>query len=271
MNRLIMCLAVASAVFGLANSQAAAPGSQNASIITMPVNGSYSHTIKLNSAYAAESYLIGRLGQAYYNNYISLYDGVSYGNLSYVYFTYSVPFSNGSTISQLPSHRYLGITVGIDGSSVYHYIGPSQAYVIGVNRSRAEGIAGRYGITNSTAALVGLFGTNGTTSSNYSIAWAVLSGNPQKSQKYYGLYIDAVTGNAIGEFYYTPATMSNRTSYDYGTAGNFSLFYLDQRNAGSGIPSYEYVVLGFFAIIAVIIIGIKIRPKKRSRFSHVMR
>ena len=223
MNKTVVYAALILAVLGFANSQSYLTASPNVSIIVIQVNSSYSHTIKLNSAYFAETYITSLLGQAYYNDYINLSGGSYYGNTTYAYFTYSVPFSNGSQSASLPGGRRLGITITLNGSHVVDYIGPKEPYVLRVNSSTAIGTAESFGLFNDTARLVGLFGTNTTAVSDYSVAWAVMSHDTEKGQNYYGVYVNAVTGNVVGEFYYAPWAVQNSSRQGYGTAGKIDV------------------------------------------------
>lgn len=271
MNKAVLYAILAVAVLGFANSQSYLAASANASIIVIPVNSSYSHTIKLNSAYFAETYITSLLGQAYYNDYINLSGGSYYGNVTHAYFTYSVPFANGSQSGGLQRGRRLGITITLNGSRVVDYIGPKKPYILEVNSSTAVDTAESLGLFNDTARLVGLFGTNTTSASEYSIAWAVLSQDAEKGQNYYGVYVDAVTGNVVGEFYYAPWEVQNSSTQGYGTAGNFSLFLLSPV-AQTQVPVAMYVYYIIFAIIVVAAIAawMVFKPKKKSKFKSVL-
>lgn len=270
MNKTVVYAILAFAVLGLANSHISFASSPNASIIIIPVNGYYSNTIKLSSAYSAESYIVSRLGQAYYDQYVNLSGGSYYGNISHVYFTYSIPFRNGTQSASLPGGRMLGITIMLDASNVTDYIGPSKPYIMEINSSAAIRIAEDYGIYNDTARLVGLFGSNVTASSNYSIAWAVLSGQAAKGQNYYGVYVDAITGNVVGEFYYPPFSVQNSSMQGYGTAGNYSFFLLTPvARTEAPVSMYIYYLISGIIVVAAIIAWIKFKPKKKSKFNVV--
>lgn len=271
MNKTVVYVILLLAAIGFVNSQPYLTTSPNTSIIVVPINGPHSDTIKLNSAYFADSYIVSRLGQGYYDQYINLSGGSYYGNISHVYFSYSIPFINGSQSASLAGDRRLGITITLNGSNVIDYIGPAEPYILKVNSSLAIKTAKSYGMLNDTARLVGLFGQNTTHASNYSVAWAVISHDAQKGQNYYGIYVDAVIGNVIGEFYYLPYDLHNSTAQGYGTMGNFSLFILTPLAQANGhISKYIYYTIFAMTAVAAIIAWIMFKPKKKSKFTSVL-
>ena len=164
----------------------------NASIITVGVNSSYSNAASAQTVYAAEAYLQARLGQSYYKGHVSYYGAESYGNTSYVYFAYSVPYSNGTSAMNVTGIQYhsrhlLGITLFLNGTQVTGYIGPSRPYVIGISRSMAVNISQSNGLESGNAIIEGVFNSSKIVrNSTYSVAWAVLGGNPLKSGIYQG-------------------------------------------------------------------------------------
>ena len=264
MNKLLTCAILLALVFSLNDAQYTMQ--QNTSIITYGTNASYSGAVKLSSAYQAATYISGILGQNYYDHYVNLSGGSYYGNISKVYFTYSVPFANGTQSSDIGGRR-LGITVILNGSRVARYIGPARPYIAMISASNAINISEGYGLYNDSARLVGLFDHNTSTLSNYSIAWAVVSHDPGKGQNYYGVYVDAVTGNVTGEFYYLPLAMQDGNISGYGIAGNFSAFLLTPVSGRQTLDNLAYYAI-FAAIVAAgIVAWIKFKPKKKSRFT----
>lgn len=251
-----------------ANAQHAPIFGPNLSIITYGTNSSYSGAVKLSSAYQAATYISGLLGQSYYEHYINLSGGSYYGNNSQVYFSYSVPFANGTQSSNMGSRR-LGVTIIFNGSRVVRYIGPASAYVASVSAANAIDVAEGYGLFNDSARLVGLFSHNTSGYSNYSIAWAVVSHDPGKGQNYYGMYVDAVSGNVTGEFYYLPSMMQNGSLPGYAVAGNFSAFLLTPLSDRQKLDNTIYYVILAMIVAAGIVAWIKFKPKKRSRFTDV--
>lgn len=238
----------------------------NTSIITYGTNTSYSGAVKLNSAYQAATYISGVLGQNYYDHYVNLSGGAYYGNMSKIYFSYSIPFANGTQSSDIGGRR-LGITVIFNGSRIVKYIGPARPYIAIISASNAINISEEYGLYNDSARLVGLFGHNNSAQSNYSIAWAVVSHDPEKGQNYYGVYVDAVTGNVTGEFYYLPLAMQDGNLSGYGIAGNFSAFLLTPVSGRQKLNNLAYYAM-FAAIVAIgIVAWVKFKPKKKSRFT----
>ncbi len=198
-------------------------------------NSSYSNTISSEAQYSAETFLSARLGQSYYNSYISFSSGQSYGNLSYAYFNYNVPFSNGTTTrgifsGQGGATRILGIIVTMRNTTVVGYIGPRIPYIINITGAHALRIANLYGVYNASLGIEGVVSPNVTNlNSPYSVAWAVTSGDPLKGQLYPGVYVDAFNGVVLGQFMYNPAILSAQGgSSRFGTAGNFNLFTSNQ-------------------------------------------
>ncbi len=249
----------------------------NASIITPSVNGSYSNTAVSQAVYAAESYLQSRLGQSYYNAHVSYYGAESYGNSSYVYFTYLAPFSNGTSALNVTGMQYtarhlLGITLFLNGTKVTGYIGPAKPYVISVSRTQALNISQGNGLENGNATIEGVFNSSNIgRNSTYSIAWAVLSRNPLKSGIYQGIYIDAESGNVVGEYNYNPLVAASQlgSAYAYGTSGNFSMFYMQNQtqvgsqNQNSNPTDSQYIIP--LIILAFLILGIGLYISRRER------
>jgi len=271
MYKLVICATLVLALLGLSYSQSVTVNYPNASIIKAPYNASYSQRPTTAMIYTAESYLNATLGHEYYFDYINLAGGAYYGNNSYVYFAYGVPFTN-NTISQ----RQLGITINMNASRIVHYTGPARPYFINISQGAAISTAESYGLQNDTAQLEGVFSQNSSEYSNYSIAWAVLSNNPTKLHNYYGIYVDAVTGNVIGEYLVYPYDYGNYSSQAYGTAGGFSLFYLSNATApGMGpapsMPLLLYVVIAILIIAIIIAVIIRMKPKKKSRYDFLVK
>ena len=266
MDRFLISALLSVLILSSANAQYALP--QNTSIIAYGTNSSYSSAVRLSSAYQAATYISDLLGQHYYDHYVNLSGGSYYGNISQVYFSYSVPFANGTQSSDIGGRR-LGITIILNGSRVVKYIGPAQPYVALISPSNAINISEGYGLFNDSARLVGLFGQNTSSRSDYSIAWAVVSHDPEKGQNYYGIYVDAVTGNVTGEFYYLPSMMQNGSLSGYGTADNFSAFLLTPVSDRQRLSNLVYYAIFIMIVAAGIVAWSKFKPKKRSRFTGV--
>jgi hypothetical protein len=152
----------------------------------------------------AGAYISNRLGENYYNTYVSNGFNEHYINLSgryyptlnqtYVYFTYDVPFSNGTTISQTEGYNPLFIAVVLNGNyTVIYYAGPAKPYVINVSANDAKSITGYL----YTALVAGTFDQYDQFS-GYSVAWAVSRGG---NSSYPGMYVDAQTGNILGQYF----------------------------------------------------------------------
>lgn len=258
--RIVLMIAVLASI-GVLHAQSIF-NSSNASIITFPTNSSFSKTITLNTEFISESYVANIVGQQYYDNYINISGGDSYGDLSHVYFTFRVPFSNNTAASQglNSSSDLLGITVTLNASRVIGYIGPKSPVFISVNRTDALSFAERYGFNNATAHVVGLF-TNGTLApfSYYGVAWAVQSRHQSKGSTYQGIYIDANSSNVLGEY---EVNAGSQNATDYGVTGNFAIFYLAPL-ASSSQPDMLYVYAALSVAIIIIAILVLLKQKKR--------
>lgn len=245
-------------------------GSGNASMVTASTNGTYSHSASQQVIYAAQSYIVSKLNQSYYNSYISYYYAESLGNSSYVYFKYNVPFSNGNTTMGLiggskgPA-RFLGITVSLNGTNVTGYIGPAKPYVINITQAQAINTSAKYGIQNGTATIYGLFQNSSITpNSKYSVVWAVTSASPQKGTIYPGVYVNAENGTIVGQYLYNPAIPYQEISANYGSLGNFSLYYMqNQTNSTVNSPNSPYILPLIILAFAFLGIGLYISRKQR--------
>lgn len=265
MYRLIIAILSIFAVVGAVNAANYTAGyvngsssTGNASMITVNVNNSYAQAVSQQAVYAAETYLIAKLGQSYYNNHISYTYGQAYGNTSYTYFTYNVPFQNGTNAHGIiggpaPVERLLGITVSLSGAVVTGYVGPLKPYVITVSQSQAITTAQNYGITNGTASIEGVFMANAVNqNSQYAIAWAVTSSSSLKGNMHPGVYIDSENGTVLGEYVYNPAILS---ASGYGYAGNFSMYYSGNQSKSKQPPSHDSQYIVPLTILAFIILG----------------
>jgi hypothetical protein len=195
---------------------------------------------------AGAAFLTHRLGAQYFGNYISYVSGFHYSstNLTYLYYLYSIPFQNGTTTTAVINAQTaykLGITLVL--SSTYNateYVGPSAPYTINISKGDAITTAGLYGVANGTASISAVenVAATGNTINGYSIAWAVTGGDQINStnssniytanRTYPGLYIDAASGNVIGEYIYSTSVKSlSKENYSIGISGNFDLFKLN--------------------------------------------
>ncbi len=277
MNRLITAI-IALLIFSMAVSGQAyqsvnygGRGAANDSIITIAANSSYSNTTDQQVIYLAEAYIANRLGQQYYNSYVSYYGSQSYGNISYVYFTYNVPFENGILTTntygiQGPQERPLGITISLNGTTVTGYTGPPKPYIIMVTQPDAVNISYDYGIQSGNASIEGLFNSSGIRlNSTYFVVWAVVSGNPLKSGVYQGIYIDAQSGNVLGEYEYAPTLIPSQYGPPYGVSGNFSMFYMQNQTSGaqSSNPDGQYIIPLIVLAFVILAIGLYFSRERR--------
>ncbi len=257
-------LIVASACYGLnassSNITQVGSGSGNVSVVTQGANSSFSQSASQQAIYSADAYISSRLGDAYAAAYVSYLGGESYGNKTYTYFAYHIPFSNDTSVTgtlpgQAPVVRLLGITVILAGTTVIGYAGPAGPYTIRIPPSEAYSLANNYGITNGTIDLVWVFNaTQNMSNSAYGIAWAVRDKSPLKSGVYQGIYIDAISGNVVGEFLYNPAIVSTKGPASYGKSGDFSLFYMQGGSQSSQSSTDSQYILPLL-IIAFVLLG----------------
>lgn len=274
MNRLIFAIAAmlysAPFLFALNGSAGSGTGiALNASIVTLG-NASYSTQANAQSVHDAEQYVIGKLGQSYYSSHISYYYGSSYKNMSYVYFTYNVPFSNGTNAygtfaGQPAAQRLLGITVTLNKSDVVGYIGPSAPYIVIIPYAQAVNVSSQYGIENGSAGIEGMFSSNNiANNASYAVVWAVRSGAPLKSGIYHGVYIDAVTGAMVGEYFYNPSILAAQGGLSsYGTGGNFSMFYMTNSMTPEGTTSPDWKYIPVLIALAVICLAFGLYISRR--------
>lgn len=263
MNRFVFAVTLSFLLLGAPQAQQA--GSSNASIIMFPVNNSWSHTISLESAYIAESYVSNALGQQYFEQYTSLYGGASYGNVSYVYFSYNVPFANGT--SRGDGSRLLGITVTVDNGNVVGYVGPQKPYVVSVNATQAAESAEGYGFRNATATLTGVFNSSNLTSfSYYSVLWSIAS-NSLNNNAYNAGYINVDDGKMIGEYLSNSTLISRIGSEGYGVISNLTVPNITLQGSGNALiqgietPNVLYIAIAFVIAVVLAVVALKMSRK----------
>lgn len=223
----------------------------------------------------AQNFIIGKVGSQYFRNYMHLQQAQTYlypngTNYTYTFYTYNVPFSNGTTATGFFQVGGLvartGVFVIIQNGSVTNYFGPSKNYTILISPQQAMASARAYGVKNvSGASMTIAYNVSQSLSrstTGYRVAWAVMSGNrlivlcpcpqPNKSTSgiacpqcatslLYGVYVDITTGKVLGQYTINPAilTVQSGSSSSAGTLGDFTIFNQSNITAASitTIPS----------------------------------
>ncbi len=251
-------------------------GSSGISI--MPQNFSFEFTNASPGAINdAANYIANRLGKGYYDSYIengflSIYNARYYPslNLSYVYFSYDPALSNGTKITDFnltegccsifPSSPLFAAVVLANNGSVLYYAGPSKPYSINISYNDALNITEGAGLNASHGAslVAGSFNPYNS-SSGYLIAWAVRANqSPKTPGTGIGVYINAETGNVLGEFYWGSSpggTLPGSPEPTMYTLGNYSIFPIN--NSNSYVKS-DNVFLISLLIIAIMLIAITV-------------
>ena len=214
----------------------------------------------------AEGFLSNFLGSSYYSMYINYSSSTVINKTAYLYFNYTVPYKNGSTTrvaygGSVPLERLLNIMIGIStkNNSIRYYQLPIKPYFINITKTQAINKTARYGFSNSTASIEGIYSNNSTNNSSkgltinnnnnsyqskYYIVWAVKDGTPlysnatttknYYSKLYKGIYLDAENGSILGEFIYNPSILTTLAENNtVGYSGSFNLFALKNTNQTS--------------------------------------
>ncbi len=213
---------------------------------------STANTIEIQNA---KVFLSDSLGSSYYNKYINYSSSMVINKTAYLYFSYKVPYKNGSVTDvvyggSVPLERILDIVVeiSIKNNSILDYQLPVKPYFINITESEAINKTVRYGFSNSTASIEGIYSINNANNtkeliiknnsypSKYYIVWAVkdsipLYSNATTTKNYYsklykGLYLDANNGSILGEFIYNPSILTTVVANTVGYSGSFNLFAL---------------------------------------------
>lgn len=161
----------------------------------------------------AEEYVKQKLGENYYNQFISFQSGDSFEDCiedqctmrNEIFFNYDVPFE---TIGDphLGGPLRIGVTVNNE-ETVVDYVGPIKPYQFLISKEEAINLAKSYGIINITNAGIA---TSSGGEDGYEIVWAVSSndlagyGEVLKEPIYKGVYVDVDTGEIRGEYRINP-------------------------------------------------------------------
>lgn len=235
------------------------------------------------------NYLTGRFGSNYTKAYVNFSHGSYFSdiNATLLYYTYKIPFTNGSTTSglvgdnssSLESYAFIGIALN-NSNDIIDYFGPTQPITISVSKTNALSIASTYGIKNASAIIEGAANGNQapSLSAGYLLVWAVFSHNliPYGSginatTIYPGVYVDAQNGTILGQFGIDPHVPPAEGNQTFGQTSNFNLYNLSAKqpnpvitqsyvnntavasgNGSSGVLMYGAV--GIVVIIAIILL-----------------
>ncbi len=194
---------------------------------------------------------IGKVGADYFHKYMSFRDGYTYlyqngTNLTVVFFTYNIPFINGTATTGVlaggPVINSLGTVVLFDNGNLINYIGPAAPYVVNTSTSVAFSVAKQFGLQNVTGSYITAVWSNSTTynsTAGYRLSWAVfemqLPSNGFPDGKIVGVYVDIGRPAVLGEFVYNPAILKSQPGINLNKniIGNFTAFQLGNNVSGN--------------------------------------
>lgn len=268
---------------------------------------------KLNAEYnisgiisSARNYLIQQYGQEYVDSHMQFnrysypqYTFFGAPNLSGVYFKYSMPTENGSTvktnifyyvynattktIQPAVSNLFADVFISYKNNSVVGYLGPDRPYVPNITKQEAISIAERAGLQNVSMqnSILTYAIYQSQYASNYNdtigiyklpLVWAIQSnnlsyvqplGSSNKTLAKRGLYINTQDGSVMGEFAFYD---SNSPYYpdNYAPLGTYSLFPINSTNVHVvyQTPTYYYLLVAV-AIILILSIVIYLEIKRK--------
>lgn len=226
MKRLVAIFAIialSAVAFAQDGQGTAAVGSAGAPVSYKPLGNASQGAID-----AAVQYIKLKLGEQYYNQYISFSSGSLYEecgdngctNRSTVSFTYDIPVKEISKTletagiggSPLPWPPRISVILN-DKNSVMEYRGPSGPYKFLLSADDAIAKARAYGLRNVTYAIMAV---SQLVAGGYDVVWAVgsddLVGECRDTGAvheciYRGVYVDVDNGNVVGEFRINPLIM----------------------------------------------------------------
>ena len=213
----------------------------NAIALNNTVNGPKSSNVMLNSSITlAKNFIVSKVGVTYFDNYMSYknvhtvtYNGV---NITYVYFSYNIPFTTNSTTTTgiiVPNLPFLALNayVGIINNTHIVYFGPSMPYYISISSSNASTYAQSHGLPYNGfiySYITYGYAQNATNQSGYTVVRAILSNKPQYNggAYLYGMYLNINNNSILGEYRISSsANYYNPVNY---ILGNFSIFNINQ-------------------------------------------
>ncbi len=219
----------------------------------LPGNAIVSNTISVSSKFTTENassasiaagklYISSRLGENYSTRYVAYTSGFYFSatNQTSLYFSYKLPFDNGTIASAFSSSNLTmshisGITVVLNGeNNVIGYYGPQRSYVINVTSGSAISIASLYGVYDGTATLSYAENTSSSNAlSGYSIVWAVTGKNTLANYTAYpdvvypGIYISITNGSIMGEYLYNTSSITTQPGNSIDALGAFGFFSIN--------------------------------------------
>jgi len=175
---------------------------------------------------AAQQYLKQKLGEDYYNKFISFQSGVSAEDCfqnectirNSMVFNYIIPFDINSDAGRGPPTPPINIQVEIDNGTITHYYGPKKPYQFLISNDEAIKIAKAYGLVEIARAGYTQDIKLRYATDEYELRWYVSSNDlvgecedlwtpenstPRKTCTYKGVYIDVDTGKIIREYNYS--------------------------------------------------------------------
>ncbi|HIH50066.1 TPA: hypothetical protein HA291_01265 [Candidatus Micrarchaeota archaeon] len=222
----------------------------------------------------AEAYIIQRLGEDYYNSYItngfnSTY--IKYGdrhyydlNVSVFWFSYNVPFLNrSSAVKFCPSAQYcyynplfVELLIADNGTPLV-YQGPSKPFYVNISANQAMTIGSQSGFKNGTATwLLPVNNSRNDSLAGYSVAWDVAGYGSGPNFRI--IYVDSQTGKVLGEangFGSPGGTYPGPAVPSVYTTGNFSLFTIYVNNtAGQSIQKTNSADWYLIAVVIIVVI-----------------
>ena len=256
----------------------------------------YTPPITMNASNAtlsiASNYAMSKLGRAYFSNYIGNPSGFTYiysngTNTSVIFYSYMIPFSNGTTTRGIVTSfggalavALLGVDVVINNGNVASYVGPNGPYIVSITRDKAMQIANQYGLVNATNAYItAAWGSNPRNyTAGYQVVWGVTGTRQPPSHGFpdgriYGVYINVSSGAVVGEYSINPAILAATgpgavlNSSDFMSSGNFGLFQptssYQQQKLPNGTMNQFLVVIALIIIISAFGVIVMLRRKQR--------
>lgn len=207
---------------------------------------------------AAEEYVKQKLGEEYYNQFISFQSGDSYEDCienectvrNEISFNYKIPFETVSD-PHLGGPPRIGVRADND-ENIVKYVGPIKAYQFLISKEEAIEKAKSYGLVNVTNA--GIVTSSGG-EDGYEIVWAVSSndlagyGEVLKEPLYKGVYVDVDSGDIRGEYRINPLIKTPS-----GTGGvNLGEFF-EEQEIQKEQDAQRPINIGILALIIIVVL-----------------
>ncbi|MDE1857222.1 MAG: hypothetical protein KGH98_04050 [Candidatus Micrarchaeota archaeon] len=231
-----------------------------------------------NTVSLATSYVASRLGQQYFNRFVTFQSatgsqsctGSNCTTTDTMVYSYSIPYENNTTTTGTFATSggavfQLNIMViAYPNGPIVAYRGPEQPYYISVSQKGAVSAAESAGLGNATtASIVGVYNTTNQTL-GYRLVWAVTSDKAVQSGYntfLHGLYIDISSGQILGEFQKNTAILSSGSALGFAKLGNFTIFNITRQQSSAPMISagtiVDAVIVLIIIIVAVVLIYVK--------------